>query len=320
MKTDKKTLLNLLCNYGLLIALLLIIAAASVFSKEFFTVANMLNILRQSTVVGIMAIGVTVVIIAGHIDLSIGSTVSLAGIIAILLINNTGNDWWAMTASVLAGALVGLVNGAIIAGIKGRTCDSFIITFGMQTVVAAVALIYSGGNFLTGRGRGVHSLIGKGYVPILIFLGLAVLLELIMKKTPFGRCVYFMGANPKAAKMSGVSVRRNTALLFVIAGVCASLAAVVMCSRVSAASPTSGKGYELDAIAAVVVGGTSMQGGKGGILRTLLGVVVIGVLGNALNILNITTYPQMFIRGVIIIAAVLLDVLGSKLSSGVVSK
>lgn len=301
-------------DYGLLFALLLIIAAVSLVTDAFFTVDNLLNILRQSAVIGIMAFGVTIVIIAGHIDLSIGSTASLAGMIVLSIINRSGNDLWAITAALLAGALVGFINGAVIALIKGRVCDSFIITFGMQTAVAAVALIYSGGNFLTGHGKGIHRLLGRGFVPIALFLVLAVVMELVMKKTPFGRTVYFMGENPRAAKMSGVNVAFYTTMLFVIAGVCASLASVVLCSRVNAASPVSGKGYELDAIAAVVVGGTSMQGGRGGILRTVLGVVVIGVLGNALNVMNITAYPQMFIRGVIIIAAVLLDVLGSRTS------
>ena len=318
MNKNKNIWLSLLFDYGLLFVLILIILIVSLLSKEFMTVDNMTNILRQSAVIGIMAIGVTVVILAGHIDLSIGSTVSLAGVIVMSFVNNYSMDWTGMILAILAGGLVGLVNGLIIAVINGRTCDSFIITFGMQTAVAAVALIYSGGKYMSGTGGGVHSLLGKGYLPIFFFLFFAVVLFLVMRYTPFGRTVYFMGANTKAAKMSGVNIKFYTTMLFVIAGIMASTASVILSSRVNAASPTSGKGYELDAIAAVVVGGTSLTGGKGGIFKTVLGVVIIGVLGNALNVMNVTTYPQMIIRGFIIIIAVVLDVSGNKLkNSGV---
>ncbi len=312
MKKNKFNFISLLFDYGLIMVLFLIIVAVSLVSKEFLTVDNFTNIIRQSCVVGIMAIGVTIVILAGHIDLSIGSTVSLAGIITMNYVNNYSTDWAGMALALLAGAGLGLVNGLIISIINGRTCDSFIVTFGMQTAIAALALIYSGGAFMSGRGGGVHSFLGKGSMPILIFILVVIIMYLIMKYTPFGRTVYFMGANQKAAKMSGINIKYYTTMIFVISGLLASLASIVLSSRVNAASPTSGKGYELDAIAAVVVGGTSLSGGKGGIGKTVLGLFVINILGNALNLLNITTYPQMIIRGVIIVAAVMLDVLGSK--------
>lgn len=149
--------------------------------------------------------------------------------------------------------------------------------------------------------------------PIIIFVGMAIVFYLLMNKTPFGRTIYFIGNNEPAARMSGVNVKFYTVAIFVIAGFCAGLAGVILSSRVNAASSTAGNGMELDAIAAVVVGGTALTGGKGGIGRTVLGVVVLGVLQNALHILNVTTYPQMIIRGSIIVLAVLFDVLAGKI-------
>jgi ribose/xylose/arabinose/galactoside ABC-type transport system permease subunit len=255
-----------------------------------------------------MAFGMTFVIVAGSIDLSVGSVVSLSGVVCISIINKFGADGWAIFTAISSGAIVGLINGLIISKIKGRIGESFIITYGMQTAVAALALIYSGASFMNGEGDGFHRVIGKGSGPIIIFIVLAIILHFILTKTTFGRKVYFMGSNSLAAKMSGINVTNITIIIFVIAGVTAALASVVLSSRVNAASPVSGKGYELEAIAAVVVGGTSMSGGKGGVINTVIGVIVIGVLGNALNILNVTAYPQMMIRGVIIVLAVALDV------------
>lgn len=307
-------------SYGIMIVLIIIIIPVSIISANFFNVENLLNIVRQVSVVGIIAFGMTLVIIAGSIDLSVGAVVSLSGVVCMSVINLTGSDALAIVLALLAGALVGLINGLIISSIKGRVGEAFIITYGMQMAVAAIALIYSGGNFITGKTEGFHSIIGKGFGPIIIFASLAAVMQYILTKSTFGRVVYFIGGNSSATKMSGINVRKNTVVIFMIAGVLAALASLVLSSRVNAASPMSGKGYELDAIAAVVVGGTSMRGGKGSILNTVLGVIVIGVVGNALNIMNITSYPQMIIKGIIIIMAVILDVWNEKVEKGVLAK
>lgn len=307
-------------SYGIMIVLIIIIIPVSIISANFFNVENLLNIVRQVSVVGIIAFGMTLVIIAGSIDLSVGAVVSLSGVVCMSVINLTGSDALAIVLALLSGALVGLINGLIISGIKGRVGEAFIITYGMQMAVAAIALIYSGGNFITGKTEGFHSIIGKGFGPIIIFASLAVVMQYILTKSTFGRVVYFIGGNSSATKMSGINVRKNTVAIFMIAGVLAALASLVLSSRVNAASPMSGKGYELDAIAAVVVGGTSMRGGKGSIFNTVLGVIVIGVVGNALNIMNITSYPQMIIKGIIIIMAVILDVWNEKVEKGVLAK
>lgn len=307
-------------SYGIMIVLIIIIIPVSIISANFFNVENLLNIVRQVSVVGIIAFGMTLVIIAGSIDLSVGAVVSLSGVVCMSIVNLTGSDALAIILALFSGALVGLINGLIISSIKGRVGEAFIITYGMQMAVAAIALIYSGGNFITGKTEGFHSTIGKGFGPIIIFASLAVIMQYILTKSTFGRVVYFIGGNSSATKMSGINVRKNTVAIFMIAGVLAALASLVLSSRVNAASPMSGKGYELDAIAAVVVGGTSMRGGKGSIFNTVLGVIVIGVVGNALNIMNITSYPQMIIKGIIIIMAVILDVWNEKVEKGVLAK
>jgi ribose transport system permease protein len=311
---------RVLRSYGIMIVLVLIIIPVSIISESFFSIENMLNIIRQVAVVGIIAFGMTLVIIAGSIDLSVGAVVSFSGVVCISIVNNTGSDTLAIMLALAAGAAVGLINGLIISGIKGKVGEAFIITYGMQMAVAAIALIYSGGNFMTGKTEGFHSILGKGFGPIIVFVALAIVMHYMLTKTRFGRVVYFIGGNNAATKMSGINVRNHTIVIFMIAGILAALASIVLSSRVNAASPMSGKGYELDAIAAVVVGGTSMRGGKGGIINTVLGVIVIGVVGNALNIMNVTSYPQMIIKGMIIILAVTLDVWNERVEKGVLVK
>lgn len=314
-KNKKIDFIQILLDYGLIIALCIIIVFVSFRTENFLTVRNMINILRQVAPTGIMALGVACVIVAGHMDLSISSTVTMAGVVCVSYVKYMQADLLGICLALLIGAGIGFINGIIIANItskKGRKGESFIITYGMQAAIAAAALLYTNGIYMNLQGKSFHSIFGKGYVPIILFVLIAVLLEYVMKRTPFGQSVYFIGTNEAAARMSGINVKRNTVLIFMISGLCAAIAGIVLTSRVGAASSTSGNGLELEAIAAVVVGGTALSGGKGGIMKTVLGVIVMGVLSNALRILNIDTYPQMMIRGAIIILAVLLDVLATQ--------
>ena len=314
-KSGKINIVQVLLDYGLLLALCLIIIIVSLRTDSFLTLDNIVNIMRQVAHTGIMALGVAVVIIAGHMDLSISSTVTMTGVVCVSYIKYMQADMLGIVLGLLTGIGIGLLNGLIIANItskKGRKGESFIITYGMQSAIAATALLYTNGIYMNLTEKSFHSVFGSGYVPIIIFFVLAVVLEYIMKCTPFGQQVYFIGTNESAARMSGIQVKRVTVLIFTIAGLFAAIAGVVLTSRVGAASSTSGNGLELEAIAAVVVGGTALSGGKGGIMKTVLGVIVMGVLSNALRLLNIDTYPQMMIRGAIIILAVLLDVLATQ--------
>ena len=288
-KVKKTEFIQMLLNYGLIIVLCVFIVVVSFSTENFLTIGNMINILRQVAPTGIMALGVACVIVAGHMDLSISSTVTMAGVVCVSYVKYMQADLLGICLALLVGIGVGFLNGIIIANItskKGRKGESFIITYGMQAAIAAAALLYTNGIYMNLSGSSLHSFFGKGYVPIIIFIITAVFLEYIMKRTPFGQSVYFIGTNEAAARMSGINVKRNTVIIFIIASVCAASAGIILTSRVGAASSTSGNGLELDAIAAVVVGGTALSGGKGGIFKTVLGVIVMGVLSNALRILK----------------------------------
>ncbi len=308
-----RRLLITLRSYVLVFALLVLIIIAAIIEPRFISFQNIRNVLNQVSVVGILACGMTFVIISGCIDLSVGSIISITGIVVIKMVKRFG-DLPGMFIALALGAFFGFLIGLIISKINGRLGESFMITYGALTALAGFAMIVSGGLFLMNDTVGVFSRIGKGANPILIFLALIVLCQLFLSKTTFGRNIYFLGANPDSAKLSGINISNYRILIFTLSGLIAALAGIVLPSRVAAANPTAGIGYELDAIAAVVVGGISMKGGSGTFLNTLLGVIVIGVLGNALNILNVTSYPQMIIKGLVIASAVSLDIWNRNIS------
>lgn len=306
-------LLDILRSYALVAALLVLIIIAAIIEPRFISFQNIRNILNQVSVIGILACGMTFVIISGCIDLSVGSTISITGIVVIKMVKRFG-DFPGMLFALILGAFIGFLIGLVMSRIDGRLGESFMVTYGAQTALAGMAMIVSGGLFLMNDTFGVFSRIGKGANPITIFLILIVLCQFFISKTTFGRNIYFLGANPDSAKLSGINTNRYRILIFTLSGLIAALAGIVLPSRVAAANPTAGIGYELDAIAAVVVGGISMKGGSGSFLNTLLGVIVIGVLGNALNILNVTSYPQMIVKGVVIASAVSLDIWNRNMS------
>jgi ribose/xylose/arabinose/galactoside ABC-type transport system permease subunit len=306
---------KLLRRYALLAALVVLIAVAAFIEPRFISYQNIRNVLNQVSVIGILACGMTFVIISGCIDLSVGSVISITGIVVIKMVKRFG-DIPGMAFALLLGALFGAVVGLIMARIDGRLGESFMVTYGAQTAFAGLAMIISGGLFLMNDTTGVFSRIGKGANPIIVFLVLIAVSQFFITRTTFGRRIYFLGANPEAARLSGIPIGRYRTLIFTLSGFIAAIAGIVLPSRVAAANPTAGVGYELDAIAAVVVGGISMKGGSGTFLNTLMGVIVIGVLGNALNILNVTSYPQMIIKGIVIAAAVSLDIWNRSMSEG----
>jgi ribose/xylose/arabinose/galactoside ABC-type transport system permease subunit len=300
------SLLKLVKEYGVALILVIVIGIVSIVSDSFFTITNFKNILNQVAVVGILACGMTFVIISGGIDLSVGSIVSLAGVMSINFVQAFGAIP-AIIMVMIIGLLIGLFVGAIMAKIKGRLGESFMITYGMLTVIGAIALIYTNGLYQTGSDYGLFQAFGSGIVPIIVFLVVALLCQLVLKKTIFGRMVYFLGGNEEAARLSGMNTKLFKMIVFAINGMLAALAGSVLVARVGTGSPTAGVGYELDVIAAVVVGGVSMSGGSGNVFNTIFGVLILGVLNNGLNILNVTAYPQMIIKGGIIILAVCLD-------------
>jgi len=306
---------RLLRSRGVLIGLVLIIIVASIVEPAFLTASNVLNILRQASALGIVCLGVTFVMMTGGMDLSVGSVLSLCSVVAVSFMNkygqapgSNGTALMAFLAVIVIGFAVGIVNGSIITILKGRLGETFIITYGMEIVVASLALLYTRGQFVPGTfGTGLYEKAGMGFTPIICFLFLALVMHVVLAYTGFGKQISFIGANMDCARMSGLKVGQLRVITYGICGVCAGIASVIVSSRVYSASPLQGTGYELDAIAAVMVGGTSQSGGTGGILNTILGVLVLGVLGNALNVLGVDANAQLLFRGAIILIAVGLD-------------
>lgn len=315
-RLNRRYLMDLMLSNGILLVILALIVVTGIIEPNFLTWRNLLNVLRQNAVIGIIACGMTYCIIAGAYDLSVGSVVSLSGVITILSINAGVNEFLAILYSLLAGLGVGIVNGVLISLINGRSGEAFIVTYGMQVVVAAIALFPSNGLFIAGRVQdGFFKTIGRGYWPIILFVAVAVILQFVLSRTGFGRQMCFIGSNMDAAKMSGIRVKQRRISFYAICGLLSSFAGVLLCSRVTSSNPTAGQGFEMDAIAAVVVGGTSANGGKGSVLRTLIGAIVIGVMGNALNILGITAYHQQIVKGMLIVVAVAMDLLNKQIKT-----
>lgn len=308
-----KKIIDVARNNGIIIVILIMIIFTGFVETNFITFNNLLNVLRQVSVVGIVACGMTYCIIGGAFDLSVGSVVSLSGVITILSINAGVNEYLAILSGLLAGLAIGIINGTLISSINGGKGEAFIVTYGMQVVVASIALFPSNGLFISGRiEEGFFKSLGQGFMPIIIFLALASVMEFILRKAKYGRRMCFIGGNIQASKMSGINVKINRISYFAISGILASLGGIVLCSRVTSSNPTAGLNYEMDVIAAVVVGGTQLSGGSGSVLRTVLGAVIIGIMGNALNILGITAYHQQVVKGLLILAAVGMDIVNKQ--------
>jgi ribose/xylose/arabinose/galactoside ABC-type transport system permease subunit len=289
---------------GVLAALVLLVIAASFLSDRFLTVPNLLNILRQVAIVGILAIGMTFVILTRGIDLSVGS---LLGISVVLYAGLLEGHSMAVAIPLGLGAamLAGLVNGI---GISWAKIPPFIMTLGMLSFVRGLAFIYTGGTPIPILNEGFYDL-GNGYIlgipiPSLILLAVLVASAIILSLTPFGRSVYAIGSNEEAARLSGVPVRLYTIIVYVISGGVSGLAGLVYASQLSIGTPIAGQGYELDAIAAVVVGGTSLFGGRGTVAGTFVGTLIIGVLANILNLTGVDPYVQQLFKGALIVVAV----------------
>ncbi|MEI8593193.1 ribose ABC transporter permease [Photobacterium sp. Hal280] len=295
-----------------LIALLLLIAVVSFLNPNFFTVDNILNILRQTSVNAIIAVGMTLVILTAGIDLSVGSVLALCGAFAASLIALEVPVLIAVPTALFAGAALGAISGIIIA--KGKV-QAFIATLVTMTLLRGVTMVYTDGRPIsTGftDTADAFAWFGTGYVlgiPVPVWLMVVVFAAAwyLLNHTRFGRYVYALGGNESATRLSGINVDRVKIGVYAICGLLAALAGIIVTSRLSSAQPTAGMGYELDAIAAVVLGGTSLMGGKGRIMGTLIGALIIGFLNNALNLLDVSSYYQMIAKAVVILLAVLVD-------------
>ena len=301
---------SVLQKIGPFIGLLLIVIIISIMSPNFLTLNNLLNVLRQVSINALIAFGMTFVILTGGIDLSVGSILALTGAVTAGLMAGGMDPLLAMFLGLLLGAVLGAINGVIIA--KGKVAP-FIATLATMTIYRGLTLVYTEGKPISGLGDSqTFQLLGKGYffgipVPVITMSITFGILYFILKKTTFGRRVYAVGGNEEASRLSGISVDRIKIYVYALTGMLAALAALILTSRLNSAQPTAGNMFELDAIAAVVLGGTSLTGGRGWIVGTLIGALIIGVLNNGLNLIGVSSFFQQVVKGAVILVAVLLD-------------
>ena len=299
---------------GIFAAFALILIILTILSPDAFArPANLINILKQASINGILAAGMMYVIISGGIDLSVGSIVALSGVMAAHFAHP--GEYPLIVPIVIAlgvGALVGLLNGV---GVAYGNIPPFIVTLGTMTIVRGVALIVANGQPVFGVTKEFEALAG-GFVfnsiPNLVvyFVVITLILAFVITRTVFGRRVYAIGGNETAAKVSGISVERIKLAVYTLCGFLAGIAGILLASRIISGNPTSGQAYELDAIAAVIIGGVSMSGGAGKWYGTVIGALLMAVISNGLDILNVSSHFQLVIKGLIIIVAVLIDIKG----------
>jgi ribose transport system permease protein len=309
-RPDRAAILRWIRGNGILLAFIVLIVIGALRSEHFLTAENFANVARQASITGILGIGMTFVILTAGIDLSVGS---ILGIVAIgyASILAGGVPWPLATLLALGfGAFVGALNGL---GITRGGIQPFIMTLAMLVIARGVTLTYSDAKPIrVGEQAESIAWIGSGNVlgvpvPFLIFIGIAAVAWFTLRQTPFGRQVYAVGDNAEAARLSGIPTRRVIFSVYVLSGLCAAVSALIVVSRLGAAEPTQGEGFELDAIAIVVIGGTSLFGGVGGIGGTLVGAGIVAAVNNLLNLLGVPPFSQRIAKGLIILGAVLLE-------------
>jgi ribose transport system permease protein len=308
-----------LARFQSVAALVLMFAALSVASNKFLTPDNAMNVLRQISVNLCLSIGMTLVILSGGIDLSVGSILALSGAVAAGLLKNgvvlhtlgvalQFTVGGAIISGILVGAILGWFNGVVITRFR---LPPFVATLGTLSIARGLTQLWTRGFPITGLGE-IFGFIGTGHflripMPVWISGGLVVVFSLVATRTRFGRHLYAVGGNEHAARLSGVRVERTKVFVYVLGGCLAAIGGLLLTARLDSATPTAGFGYELDSIAAVVIGGTSLTGGRGSILGTVLGCLIIGVLNNGLVLLEVSPFWQQVIKGFVILVAVALD-------------
>lgn len=299
-----------LSKLGPLLALFVLILTVSVINPSFLSVNNLLNLLRQVSANGFIAFGMTFVILTGGIDLSVGSTLALSSAFTAGMISNGMNPVLSVLTGLINGAMLGAINGMLIS--KGKMAP-FIATLATMTIYRGSTLVFTNGNPITGLGDSFFfSFIGRGYLfgvpfPVILMFLIFIILAVLLHRTAFGRKTYAIGGNEEAAYIAGVKIDKIKILIYAISGLMASISGMIITSRLNSAQPTAGQAYEMDAIAAVVLGGTSLSGGRGRIFGTLVGALIIGTLNNGLNLLGVSSFYQQIVKGIVIVVAVLLD-------------
>lgn len=297
-----------LARYGIVLAFLVLCVVLSFLSPYFLTTKNLLNVLLQASINLVVAVGMTFVITSGGIDLSVGSIVAVAGMVMADLVSRKWGLEVAVPAALLVGTLCGMLNGVLITRLR---LPPFIVTLGTMSIFRGVALIYNDGKPLYGLAQKVLKVISGDVasipIPVIIALVVALLAHFVLRHTVIGEYTTAIGGNEETTRLSGIDVRRYKVIIYSLSGLMCGLAGVILTARLSAAEPIAGVMYELDAIAATVMGGTSLTGGEGTIFGTLIGALLMGVLRNGLNLLNIQSYYQQLVIGAVIVLAVAVD-------------
>lgn len=303
-------------NHLVMVAIILLVVITVIVEPKFASKQNLTNIMSQLGALSVVALGMTVVIISGFIDLSVVGTINLVSIVTINLIQPIGQVP-ALLIGLFIGVMVGWINSKLILSSGATTMfDALFITYGMSTVYSALALIISDGSTMQLRwvsgNTSIYQTLGSGSigvfsVTVIIFACCLVLLHIFLKNTTLGRAIALTGGNKTAANLAGIPVKQSITLVFVICGLMAAVGGIVLFSRVTQASPVMGVGYETNAILAVVLGGTPLAGGKGSVLRTLLGVLLVTLLTNCMNLLGVSSYMQTVMSGIILISAIWID-------------
>ena len=298
-------------NIGTIIGLIILVVIVSLSTPKFLTTSNLLNLLKSNSVNAIICCGMLLAILMGEIDISVGSTVGLTGVIGAYMITNMGTPVWLTVIACLAvGALVGTINGAAISYLK---VPAFVATLATQSLGRGLTEIISGGVTIRVRNDGYTALgnTSLGGVSIIILYAAVILIGtwFLLNRTRFGYYIYALGGNKTAAQYSGVNVKKYNMLPYVLIGLLCGVGGIVWSARLGSAAATLGAGFEMDAIAAVVIGGTSMSGGVGTVGGTFIGILIIGVITNGLNLMGINSFWQDVFKGIIIMVAVIIDVL-----------
>ena len=318
--TFAKPIAKIVGEFGIGIALLIEIFLFSQLSPFFFTAENILNVSLQTSITAIIAVGMTFVILTAGIDLSVGALMAFSGVVATSILKSP----LPLSASFAGAAVIGLMIGAVSGAIAGvfitrLNITPFIVTLALMTIWRGLAYMYTDGRPIWGLPEGFSSDGGGRLlaipIPTLVMVGVYVTAYVILHKTRFGRYVYAVGGNAEAARLSGIRTNRVVITVYIICGILAALSGILLASRMNSGQPNAGLMYELDVIAAVVVGGTSLFGGRGSIIGTFIGAMLIGVLRNGLNLLNVGSYVQMVVLGVVILLAVLLDQIRKKVGT-----
>lgn len=310
----KKTALQFgnLKEFVMLIILLMMIAILSVLSPAFAKLNNFINIFKQTAINGILAVGMGCVILTGGFDLSVGSIVGLSGVVAALLAKGNLPIVVPILCAIGIGGLAGLLNGTLVSYLG---IPAFVVTLGTQNFIRGLAYLISGGIPIFGVSRAYERIAGMnifGQIPLLVvyYLFIVMIIAFLLQKTVYGRHIYTVGGNAEAARVSGINVKGVKLSVYMLAGLLSGVAGMLLTSRTVSGSPLTGAGYELDAIAAVVIGGFSLSGGVGRWYGMLIGALVLSVLSNGLDILGVASYYQYLIKGVIMVGAVYADVRG----------